>query len=137
MNSAISITNGYRKSVKVPFLSEGYIQQLIVKQTGGTATAYTVDLYMSSLPFPAGETTIATAGTGTVELYRIIPTQTILSGAVLDLSPDYEVGWPFRNVDGDHTNNQRYIYLVIRPSASADTTKWDAFIMGYSNHLPV
>ncbi len=131
--SAISITAGNLICVKVPLLSEGTLKQLVIKQTSGTSVAFVVELLMSVLPFPVGLAAVATAAVGTVELYRIIPQQSITSGSTLDLSPDYEQGWMFRNVDGDHTNNQRYIYLVIKPTGSAVTTKWDVFVMAESN----
>lgn len=133
MKPAIVIAAGNLECVRVPFLSEGFISQLLVKQTGGTGVGFTVELLSSVVPFAVGEVAVATAATGTVELFRIVPQQTATSGNSVDITPDTDYGWPFRNVDGDYTNNQRYIYLVIKPTGAAGSTTWDAFIMGYSN----
>lgn len=135
MYAAVSITGTKLKSVKVPLLSEGILKQLVVKQSSGTAAAFVVELLMSGMPFPPGEQAVAAAAVGTIELFRIIPQQSTTSGNTLDITPDTDVGWPFRNSDGDHTNNQRYVYLVIKPTSASGTTKWDVFIMAESNHV--
>ncbi len=123
MKPAITITGGNRYCVRVPFLSEGFLSQLVVKQSTGTSLAYVVELLMSGMPYAAGSSSVATPATGTIQLFRVIPQQAVLAGSTLDISPDTELGWPFRNVDGDHTNNQRYLYLVITPTyVSADIT---------------
>src|SRR5208337_4549852 len=90
--------------VKVPLLSEGHIKQLVVTQTSGTSVAFVVELLMSSLPYPVGQQSAATSAIGTLALYRIVPQQTGTPGSTVDLTPDYDVGYPFRNVDGDFTN---------------------------------
>lgn len=133
--AAIVAHNGKLICVKVPLLSEGLLKQLVVIQTAGTAVAYKVELLSSAMPYPVGEAAVATAAVGTIALYRIIPQQSVTSSSTLDITPDTDVGWAFRNVDGDHTNNQRYIYLVIIPTSSSDDTTWDAFLMAESNHV--
>ncbi len=127
--NSIDVTHTKKRCVKVPLLDVGYIKQMVIKQTGGTAKAAVVDLYCSSIPFAEGEYAVATAGSGVPDLYKIMPSQAVVSGTTLDITPDYEVGWPFRNVDGDYTNNQRYVYLVINPTSSVDLTTWDVLIL--------
>ena len=131
---AISIAAGNLRSVRVPFFSEGNVTQLAVKQTSGVSVDFNVELLCSSIPFPTGEALVATPPAGTVELYRIVPPQSGVAGGSVELVPDNEYGWTFRNVDGDHTLNQRYIYLVIKPVGAAGATEWDAMVIGYSNN---
>lgn len=134
MRDAITIAAGNLRCVKVPFLSEGFLNQVVIKQTdGGTAVAFVVEVLSSVLPFPVGEYAVGTAAVGTIELFRIVPQQSGAAGATIDITPDSDFGWPFRNIDGDHTNNQRFLYLVIKPTGAVDSTTWDAFLMAHSN----
>lgn len=132
--SALVAPAGDLVSTKVPLLSEGLLKQLTVVQTSGTSVAFKVELLMSSMPYPTGTYAVGTSPVGTINLFRIIPQQSGTSGNALDITPDTDIGWPFRNVDGDHTNNQRYVYLIILPTAAGGSTTWDAFIMAESNH---
>jgi hypothetical protein len=132
--AAITIAAGNLRCVRVPFLHEGFLSQFVVKQSGGTGVAFVVELLMSVVPFPVGEAPVATAATGTIELFRVLPQQSAISGAAVDITPDNEIGWAFKNADGDYTNNQRYLYLVIKPTAAGGSTSWDAFLMAHSNN---
>lgn len=125
---SIVIPAAKRMCVKVPCMDMGYLKQLVVDQVGGTDKAFTVDLYNSELPFAEGEHADSASPSVNAALYRVIPQQSITSGSALDLAPDYEVGWSFRNMDGDWTNNQRYLYLVITPTASAGETTFEAML---------
>jgi hypothetical protein len=128
-HEAIELGDGNMICVRVPLSSEGYVKQLVVAQKTGTATAYTVELLASKIPYPVGEYANSTSPVGTIQLYRIIRQQTLGAGEVLDLTPDTEVGYPFRNLDGTYTMNERYVYLVIKPTSNSDDSTWDALVV--------
>jgi hypothetical protein len=127
----ITITAGNLRSVPVAFLTEGYITRLVIKQTGGTPVAAVVEVLDSKIPFPVGQYAVATAAADDIELYRIIAQQAVTSGAALTLIHE-EYGFPFHNQDGTFSDNQRYIYIVIKPTSSLDTTTWEMAITGHN-----
>ncbi len=116
MKSAITATTGMLKCVRVPLLSEGFLSQLVVTQVSGSDLDFDVELLTSGMLYPVGESAFNASPSGVIELFRVVSKQTVAAGGTLDISPDTELGWPFRNVDGDYTNNQRYLYLVIKPT---------------------
>lgn len=122
---SIVIPAAKRMCVKVPCMDMGYLKQLVVDQVGGTDKAFTVELFNSELPFAEGEHSDVAAASVNERLYRVIPQQAVTSGSALDITPDYEVGWSFRNMDGDWTDNRRYLYLVITPTGSAGETTFE------------
>jgi len=129
---AIVITAGNKRSVAVPFPTEGYLTRLVIKQTDGTPVAYDVELLDSELPYPEGESLVADPAADDVELYRIIPQQNVgIPGDVLEIT-NKEHGYPFHNQDGTFTDNQRKIYLVIIPDSAVDDTTWDVSLTAHT-----
>ncbi len=128
---AITIGAGNLRSVQIPFLTEGYVTRLIIKQTGGTSVAATVDLLDSRVPYPPGEQAVAASPADDIELYQIVSTQSVVSGQALKVIHE-EYGFPFHNQDGTFTDNQRYIYLVIKPTGAATSTTWEIAITGHN-----
>lgn len=130
ISPAISITAGKRKCTAVPFFSEGMVSRVAVQQTSGTAVDFTVEVLCSALPYPVGEQ-IATdpAGVNSVSVYRVIKQLTGIAGAAVET--DLEFGGPFHNVDANFTLADRFIYLVIIPTAAGGVTEWDAYISGW------
>lgn len=119
---------------RVNTLSEGLLKNLIVTQTSGSSVAYKVELLTSKIPYPVGNAPVATGPVGTIDLYRVVSQQSATAGNTVNLYPDNAFGYPYRNADGDHTMNQRYLYLVILPTAAAGDTKWDVLIEVESNN---
>lgn len=126
---SISIATGKLKSIAVPFPHAGRITKLIVKQTSGTSVAFTVDLLTSKIPYPAGSYNTGTSPADDIELYRVLPQQAGSSGVALQAVDD-NTGYPYRNMDGDFTKNQRFVYLIITPTSAGTTTGWDVAITG-------
>lgn len=120
----ITISAGKRKSIKVPFPSEGYLTKVVVFQTSGTAVNFDVEIVDSEIPFPTGEAAYNAAPADDVDLYRVIPKQTATAGNVIS-DINLEWGYPFNNQDGTLTDNQRYIYVVIIPNNSPDESTWE------------
>lgn len=130
VRASINITQPNGICVRVPCRSEGHLRQFCIFQTGGTNVAATVDIYMSKLPYAPGQFPIAqAAAVSNHHIYKLRDTLNVLSGQPLNLTPDTDVGYPYRNVDGDHTNNEGFLYVVIKPTAAADATKWDMLVM--------
>lgn len=130
---AIIISSGNLYSVAVGFPSEGYLTRLVVKQTGGTDVAFDVDLLDSKIPYPPGEYPDDTEPVDDIVLYQIIPTQSVgTPGEALELmSPNN--GYPFHNSDGTYTNNQRVLYLVIKPIDAGTDTVWDVSLTAHTD----
>lgn len=127
----ISISGTKLRSVQVPFMTEGFITRIIIKQTSGDAAAAVVEILDSRIPFPPGEQDVAAAAADDVELYRIVDQVAVTSGqAKVIINQEY--GYPFHNQDGTYTDNQRYIYIVIKPTGASGTTVWDLAITGHS-----
>lgn len=127
----ITIGAGMMRSVRVPFLTEGYLTRIVIKQTGGANVPCTIEVLDSKLPFPEGEYSTATAALDDVELYRIIDQQTVNAGVTLKLIHE-EYGFPFHNQDGTFTDNQRCIYVVFTPTGSVQQTTWEMAITGHN-----
>jgi hypothetical protein len=130
---AIVVGVGNLLSTAVGFPSEGYLTRLVVKQTGGTDVAFDVDLLDSKIPYPPSEVPVATLPADNIQLYQIIPTQNVgVPGNALELmSPNN--GYPFHNSDGTYTNNQRVLYLVIKPIGAVDDTTWDVSLTAHTD----
>lgn len=129
VKNSITIGAAQLACVRIPCSSDGTLKQLAVVQTGGTAVAVTIELLCSKLPFPVGLSADSTVSAVPLALYRVMATLSAGAGSAAELLPDYQTGWPFHNVDGDYTMNERYLYLLIIPTASAGTTKWDAILV--------
>jgi len=113
--------------------SEGYLTNLTIKQESGTAAAFTAELLDSVIPYPVGETASGTAAVDAVEFYRIVPQQTATAGNTSQILASTQ-GYPYLNMDGDPTNNQRFLYLLINPTAAAGTTIWKVTVTVHNNY---
>ncbi len=127
----IVISAGNLRSVAVPFMTEGYITRLVVKQTAGANVNCVIELLDSEVPDPPGEQVVATDPADDIELYRIIAQQTLTSGSALVVL-NQEYGYPFHNQDGTFTDNQRFIYLVLKPQSAATSTTWEVAMTGHN-----
>ena len=129
VKASITVATASKTVTRVSFFSEGKLAQLAVKQVSGPLVPFTVELLSSKVPYPVGSSADVALPTGTIEMYRIIAPITSGAGVPAELTPDDDFGWVFRNMDGDHTLNQRFVYLVIIPTGSLATTKWDAVLI--------
>ncbi len=125
--TAITITGTNLICVAINTVREGWLSYLGVVQSSGTPCAYTVDLYDSVLPYAVGLAPVATGLTSGVlaSTYEVIPQQSVTSGNSLRFRGGY--GYNFGNVDAESGigNAGRTLYLVIKPTGAAGTTKWD------------
>ena len=134
MNSAITIAAGNLECVKVISASEGYVMQIALVQTAGTPVPFVMEVLTNSMCYPVGESPVSTTPIGTVPIYRILQQQSALSGTTLDITPDFERGWGYKNSGSDSTNNERAFFVVIIPTGAATETKWDLYTLVESNH---
>lgn len=113
--------------------SEGWVNEVAVKQVGGTNVAFTLELLDSEVPYFAGGTIVgdqstqgtAVAATSPVELYRVLDGQksATAGNAVVVQSPEF--GFPYINADQvSQTENRPYLYLTIVPTAAGGDTVW-------------
>lgn len=128
--SPISIAAGKKVCTAVGMPASGRLERLVVYQLSGTNVAFTVELFNSVIPFAAGEFAAAAAAGDTLHPYRVqMPVTAAVSGSsggVATLTSD--AGLSYHNIDGTFTEPQRYLYLLITPTSSGDTTTWSAFI---------
>src|SRR5882672_10469523 len=110
IKAAVVILTGNKKCVAIPVPNTGYVNRLVVKPTAGTNVTFTVDLLFSKIPFPVGEYITATAALADVELYQVIAQAAGTSGNALR-AIQTEQGFPYCNVDGTPTLNERFLYL--------------------------
>ena len=120
--TTITIAAGQNKMVKIPVAPEGAIAKFVLFQSGGTSVAYTCDLFDKMILAEGAHTTSLPAN---AELYRVFPTKTALSGAAITEYTTGELGYSYRNGDGNQTNPGRYLWLHIRPTAAGTETTWD------------
>lgn len=126
--AVISVTTGKLIVVKVPVGSaEGWLNELVVRQVDGTAKAFDIELLDSVVPFPVGESAYNASPAATLDLFRVINKISVTSGATGVLR-ESEMGYSYQNADGGSTANEPYLYLVIIPANSVDTTTWEAAI---------
>lgn len=129
-HASITIHSGKGICIKVPCRSEGHLRQFAIKQVSGTAKAATVDFYMTVNAYAVGEFDDSDSpGVTAPEVFKVLPQISVSSGVAYNLTPDTEIGYPYKNLDGTHTVNQNYIYMVIIPTSSSGTTVWDALVM--------
>lgn len=124
----ITVTHQKMRSVKVSLVTEGSLTRIVLKQTGGTAKICKIRVLDSGIPYPEGEYNAGTSADDDVELYEIISQQTLTPAGSALAVINQEYGYPFHNQDGTYTDNQRYIYIILEPQASADDTTWDLAI---------
>jgi hypothetical protein len=137
---AIAINIGKLKTVQIGVASsEGWVSELIVKQVppgqgGGAAVAFTVELCDSGVPYFLGsdankEKPDNTAPSAPIEMFRVFDAAKAgtVGTALVVLAPDF--GYQYINQDQETvTSNQRFLYLTIIPTASANLTKWNVSV---------
>jgi hypothetical protein len=117
VSPSIRIGLNQLQAVRVKAPSEGRLTSLTVKQTEGEAqVVFEVEILHSLLPFPAVDQDVPTATVpgDTIALYRILAKQVGAAGFPIEIDEESS-GFAYRNTDGDYTNNQRYIYVIIAP----------------------
>jgi hypothetical protein len=125
----------YGFAISVPFY--GKVKKLVVKQTGGTAVPFTVNLYSARVVKTANNPTPAIDLNVTPkDLYKIIPTQAQVSaGGTYFLVTDND-GYAYMNIDvspitsaPSMANPTRNIYVTISlGSAVPYETTWSVGI---------
>lgn len=129
VQAAVTVPAGKRTCVAVNGFHEGYVAYVGVAQASGTNVDYTVDLYTSVLPFAVGDTVDATDPAGaTACLYEAIPQQSATSGNVVRFRGGKQYSFTYADNEPIPGQDGRKLYLVITPTSSGDTTKWDVVI---------
>lgn len=132
---AVTIAAGSYRLIKVAHAYECRLGSIVVRQVpagegGGTSVAYTVDYLKAKLGI-AVDTDIpnATALPSPIDLYKTFTQKAGAAGAtVAEYTPAVgSDGYLFRNDDGTQTNPIREGYLLLRPTAAGDATKWEFF----------
>jgi hypothetical protein len=132
--AAVSIAAAKRKVVRIDVGGggEGRVGRLFVKQNTGTPVGFSVRLLSSSVPYGDGTETPAAynaAVSGVAELYDVLPQQTATSGNSVDVRRTAD-GDPYINADASSPSNRAsYLYLVIIPTNSVDTSTWDVCLI--------
>lgn len=121
--NSVVVTHEKQRVVALEVPAEGGVASLTVKQTAGTNKAFAVELLNSEVPLAVGEHAIGATPASPVELYRVIAPLAGLSGAAAVFRVEH--GQSYRNADGGPADQQRYLYVVIIPTSSADDTTWD------------
>lgn len=114
---SVQIAAGKLHVVRVKAPSEARLTHIAVKQTDAEAQViFEVEILKSQLPWPFPDQDVATglAPADDVTLYRILAKQIGAAGFPIEVM-DEATGYVYRNMDGNNTNNQRYIYVVIAP----------------------
>lgn len=112
----------YGFAVNAPFT--GKVKRIAIKQTGGSNTSCSLDLYSTRVVETSlGPPTI----TYPKELFRIIPTQSVASGQALVLITD-DSGFAYSNNMSGIAVPDRRIYLTLSGSGIANTV-WVANIV--------
>lgn len=117
-------TQMYVLAAAAPY--EGRLVRLSVKQTAGSAAGFKVDVYDSNAvygPTSVGAIAGATATVLDPDLASVIAELTGTSGLAAIFRQDCGAG--YRNADGDQSNPQRLLYIVIKPTGAAGSTSWD------------
>lgn len=113
---AIGVTQMRTIRVKAP--SEGRITDLSIKQeeTDGVQVAFEAEVLKSVVPWPLIDQDFptATAANDSVTLYRAVPKQIGAAGFPIEFDEE-NLGYAYRNMDGNYTNNQRFIYILLAP----------------------
>ncbi len=132
----ITVSASKMRCVQVPLTTEGRLTRLILTQTGGVDCDCLIDVLDSQVPYAPGEYTAGTAADDEIELYRVIPQQTLDNGGPAVLLHE-EYGFPYHNQDGTYTDSQRYLYVILQPvvnsgaqtlAAPAYETTWEMAI---------
>lgn len=116
---------------------EGRIQEISIKQVGGTPVAFTADVFSARRAYDPGVSSGNDPDTPADDvadptLYRVVPQISALAGATGTYSSTS--GQLYRNMDGGWSRGEYKIYIVLTlPSGAGDQqTAWDVKILGTS-----
>ncbi len=86
---------------------------------------FTVDVLKSRLPFPDIDQDIPTATLpkDTLDLYRAFDQIVALAGTTAKTDTEAQ-GYAYKNMDGNWTNNQEFLYVLITPNVPGAATTW-------------
>lgn len=113
----------------IGFPPEGRITRMLLRQSGGSATGLTVDLFDRHVcdVGSGSSVSIQDADPMTQDMARIIPQQTVAPGAVLELREGTGTGgpWSYRNREGSFSVPVRAVYLHISVSSNPDGKRFE------------
>lgn len=120
------VPDGERGKFAVGFPSDCTLTRISVKQVGGTATSFTVDLYSNAQNLDPSESSADPDGDGNPpadpDNYRVVRTMPSNSpGELLKYFLGSEGQYLNRDAQGP-TNKKRLIYVVIVPEGAGPTT---------------
>lgn len=135
LGTAFEIPEGVREiCFPIDFPGAGIVTKLIVLQSDGTPTGFTVNLLNRQICDPTGSESSPSPGPGVelwppLELAKILPTVNRLAGEVMETFNPH--GFRYRNMEGNFSNPVRRIYLLLTlPEALSGPTAWDVAIGG-------
>jgi len=121
----------------VGFPPSGAITRLIVRQSAGTAVAFTLNLLdRAACDVGSGESvSIESADPVTRSMAAIIPEQSVTSGSELALRAGVADGgpWTYQNREGSFSVPVRAIYLHVVVAANADGKEFEVTIEGFGS----
>lgn len=113
----------------IGFPPEGEITRLILRQSTGVASAATVNLFDRQVCDVGSGSSVSLASQDpmTLALARIIPEQTLGSGAILDLFQgiDNEGPWSYRNREGTFAVPVRAVYLHVSVASNTGGKRYE------------
>ena len=126
---SVHIGAAQQQAIRVKAPSEGRFTSLTIKQEETEAqVVFEAEILYSMVPYPVVnvDQPSATVPADTVALYRILSKQVGAAGFPIEVD-EQSTGFAYRNTDGNYTNNQRFLYIVLAPGgfgvgAGADTT---------------
>lgn len=131
-----SLTAGRRLVMKLRAPSEGRVLRVYVAQESGTKIDFSVELLASSLPYGDGtvQAVYTDAPAVPVGMYRVIPALSSTADVAVDWrtqnSASGAMGHAYLNMDQTtRTDPQLFLYLVIIPVSSSDTTTWTVHVL--------
>lgn len=127
--ASVRVAAGQLHVVRVKAPSEGRLTHLSVNQDDSEPqVVFEIETLKSIIPWPLADQDMpaATPPADDVSIYRIISKQVGAAGFPIEVT-DEATGYAYRNMDGNNTNNQRYIYIILAPGgfgvgAGAPTT---------------
>lgn len=123
---AIVIGAGMQRCARLKMPHFGRLTDVMVRQKSTEVQVnFTVDVLKSKFPFvPDTDVVAGTPPADDLTLYRVIDRQTGVAGTPVEVAADGN-GFPYRNMDGTYTENQRFLYVLIIPELAGTLTTWD------------
>ncbi len=126
---------GQRTVWTLPFLYEGMIQKVVVKQVDGASSAFSIDIYNSKRIIAHSESSGGGEADGEYtadpEMYRVFETMNAAAGEAVRFIET--TGRGYRNADGNQSSPQRKIYVEISIPDGVGPCAFDVCIGGYSD----